>query len=318
MRETGGYLEAERGSGTHYHEGALRLQSARDAVWLSVTSRGWHTLCVPSYLCGTAVQRLSGVELKPYAVGRDLRPSGLELPGPGAAVLLVNYFGMYAPEEIAAVRERLGPLIVDNTQAFFQRPVPGTDTVYSCRKFFGVPDGGYLYAEGVSAADLPEGRSLDGIRFLFGRVEDGAQAHYSAFRENERRLDEAAPARMSRITDRMLGNIDYARVEAVRSRNYAILHEELGAYNALDAGAMHGWYSYPFLHPDGAELRRQLIANRVYVPLLWPDLRDSSAAATAESLVPLPLDQRYGEDDMRALARLVRTLLRERTDEWKI
>lgn len=36
------------------------------------------------------------------------------------------------------------PIILDNTQSFFQKPISGIDTIYSCRKYFGVPDGAYL------------------------------------------------------------------------------------------------------------------------------------------------------------------------------
>ena len=38
-------------------------------------------------------------------------------------------------------------VIIDNVQAYFQRPIEGFDTLYSCRKYFGVPDGAVLYTD---------------------------------------------------------------------------------------------------------------------------------------------------------------------------
>ena len=62
-------------------------------------------------------------------------------------VYIVNYYGLFSEEQLISLKNKYGNIVVDNAQAFFTEPVKGIDTIYSCRKFFGVPDGGYAYTE---------------------------------------------------------------------------------------------------------------------------------------------------------------------------
>ena len=57
---------------------------------------------------------------------------------------VVNYYGQLTKRKVLELKHRFAQIILDNTQAFFQKPLDGIDTIYSCRKFFGVPDGAYL------------------------------------------------------------------------------------------------------------------------------------------------------------------------------
>ncbi len=63
------------------------------------------------------------------------------------ALLYVNYYGL-KQRYVEQLANKTGDrLIVDNTQAFYAKPIAGIDTFYTCRKFFGVPDGAYLYTD---------------------------------------------------------------------------------------------------------------------------------------------------------------------------
>ena len=55
-----------------------------------------------------------------------------------------NYFGIcdIQLKEVANICQNL---IIDNSQAYFSKPLPNIDTFYSPRKYFGIPDGAYLY-----------------------------------------------------------------------------------------------------------------------------------------------------------------------------
>lgn len=69
-----------------------------------------------------------------------------------------------------------------------------------------------------------------------------------------------------------------------------------------------------FVRVDG--LRGRLIKNKVYVSQWWKYLlellpADSVEADYSRYLLPLPIDQRYTPDDMRALAALVLQLKEE-------
>lgn len=60
---------------------------------------------------------------------------------------------------------------------------------------------------------------------------------------------------------------------------------------------------YPYMTESAQDIRRRLIEDGVFVPMLWPDLpeglpEDSLARSLSESILPLPVDQRYGEEEM--------------------
>ena len=92
-------------------------------------------------------------------------------------------------------------------------------------------------------------------------------------------------------------------------------HAALAPHNALDCPADADAMIYPFLcRVDG--LRGRLIKNKVYVSQWWKYLlellpADSVEADYSRYLLPLPIDQRYTPDDMRALAALVLQLKEE-------
>ena len=96
---------------------------------------------------------------------------------------------------------------------------------------------------------------------------------------------------------------------------YEALHAALAPHNALDCPAGADAMIYPFLcRVDG--LRGRLIKNKVYVSQWWKYLlellpADSVEADYSRYLLPLPIDQRYTPDDMRALAALVLQLKEE-------
>ena len=56
-----------------------------------------------------------------------------------------------------SIKKIYGNIIVDHTHAFFQKPLKGIDTLYSCRKFWGVSDGAYLSTD----ASLTENKTVD-------------------------------------------------------------------------------------------------------------------------------------------------------------
>ena len=65
---------------------------------------------------------------------------------------------------------------------------------------------------------------------------------------------------------------------------------------------------------DAPVIRRKLIEQKIYVPLLWPNVvleteADSVDRRLAESVLPLPCDQRYDEEDMARVADAVLALI---------
>lgn len=67
----------------------------------------------------------------------------------------------------------------------YDDPISGIDTLYTCRKYFGVPDGGYLYTNRHSDIILEQDESYNRMEFLMGRFEKSANEFYNDYRNNE-------------------------------------------------------------------------------------------------------------------------------------
>ena len=312
-REIGGYLELERFGGTLFHENALALSSGRACLSYLIEQREIRKIALPDYNCDVvaAVCRAHGVQTRFYRIGEDLRPTD---PGTedGEWLYLVNAYGQLSETELRDCAARFPRLIVDNAHAYFMPPLPGVDTLYTCRKFLGVADGGFLYTD-APGRELPEDQSLERMAFVLGRFERGAGEFYAASARNNDELP-AEPKRMSALTENLLRAVDYERVITRRTENCRTLHRALEKYNRLPFRPVEGAYMYPLRVAKGRELRQYLIEQKIYVPMLWPNVPleqppESPACRLAEQIVPLPCDQRYGPEEMAAVIEAVCSFL---------
>jgi len=306
--EIGGYIELERFHGSIYHDGAIALNCGRGCLAYLIAARQIEKMLVPSFLCDsvTSLCLREGVSLREYSVGEDLQPVWNFEVAEGEYLLLVDYYGQLTNESRMHAGEiSFGRLIVDETQNYFALPQEGVDTLYTCRKYFGVPDGGFLYTDALRIEGLARGESRERVGYLIGRLERSAEEFYAdAAANNESFADEPALI-MSRFTENMLRAIDYERVIASRNANYEQLEAEFGKVNQLDLSKPVGPFAYPLLLEDGMRLKRELAQEGIFVPTLWPNVaeqaEDDLARRYARDILPLPVDQRYGPAEMDAI-----------------
>lgn len=315
MKEYGGYFELEPFTGLEYHhEGVMRFNYCRTALQYLLAARKIRKIYLPYFICDSviiAVEQMN-VAIEYYPIDEQFLPRFSQPVQEDELMLIVNYYGLLTDGQLEELIARHGRVVVDNTQAFFHKPPANAPAVYSCRKFFGVPDGGYLAA--AIDGPLPEGdRSEERLSFLVGRLEDSASAHYSQYRTAEEQAEQEGIKTMSQFTRRILCGIDYDKVIAIRRQNYAQLHRLLGDINVFPFPREP---EVPFMYPlmlaqDAAEVRRYLNSQKVYVPVLWGNVLDMVDDASLEAqlvtnVLPLPIDQRYNEDDMQEIAAIVK------------
>lgn len=176
--------------------------------------------------------------------------------------------------------------------------------------FGGVPDGAFLYTEAQLDEELQIDESFERMHFLLGRYERTASEFYSEYVANNLLLKNEPIKRMSRLTDNLLHGIDYERVKDIRTRNYEYLYESLGKINQLDVRKIGGAFTYPLLLPNGAFIRSQLLGNKIYIPILWPNVlqeveKDSLEYYYVDNILLVPVDQRYDLDDMQLLINMI-------------
>ncbi len=319
-KEIGGYLELERFSGQMLHEKALKLGSGRACLSYLIRQKGIQKILLPDYICDVVekVCKAEGVAMQRYPIGDDLRPAALGTAENDKWLYLVNYYGQLTREEIIRYAERFPKLIVDNAHAFFEWPINGVDTLYTCRKFLGVADGGFLYTD-CRGQELPPDESRERMSFVLGRFERSAGEFFSEASRNNDELP-PEPRRMSALTENLLHAVDYERVKEIRTENYGILHKGLGRYNRLLVRQTEGAYAYPLMLENGPEIRKRLIAQKIFVPTLWPNVlqeqpKTSAAHRLAEQILPLPCDQRYGPEEMAFIIGAVENCLADKQEK---
>ena len=301
--EIGGYLEIEKFSKTPLHGNAVRLSSARNCLAYLIKTKKIDEIYLPYYLCDSVINvcEKNKVKVHFYNIDKNFLPILGDVKDKW--VYVVNFFGQVSKKYIK-ILSKTNRVILDNVHAYFERPIPGIDTIYSCRKFFGVPDGGFLYTDTKISSDLPESNSYLSLTHLFGRFEKTANEFFPVFKENEERIDGLPLSKMSKTTFNLLSGINYNKAKAKRTSNFNYLFKILCAENQLSLKKVKGAFCYPFLVDDGEAIRKKLIANKIYVPTLWPNVLESQATQLlelnfAKNLLPLPCDQRYNKDDMK-------------------
>lgn len=315
-REMGGYLEVEEHHGSCYHDDALPLNLARNCLAYLIKARSIKSIWLPDYICDSVISACQelNVSIRYYEIGFDYLPRDTSLVRQDDWLYIVNYFGQLRPQNLENLREVTNKLILDNTQAFFETPPQNTDTIYTCRKFFGVADGAFLYTAATLDEDLPQTRSYDHQAHILGRFESSASDFYPSYRESEAHLASQPVGKMSRLTLNTLRGLDFARIARTRQANYRVLAERLSSYNFMSLHDPHVPFMYPLYLEDGARIRTELHRARAYIPTLWPNVlntagAESAAFQLASKTIPLPVDQRYAPDEMHLLADLVEELI---------
>ena len=146
------------------------------------------------------------------------------------------------------------------------------------------------------------------MNFLLGRYERSAGEFYQEYVDNNHFFKNEPIKRMSKLTENLLHGIDYEMVMIKRTENFSYLHEKLHSMNKLNLSVPIGAFMYPLYIENGAEVRKQLQAKKIFIPTLWPavfNLCDENELEydMAKNILPIPVDQRYGIEDMGYIAK---------------
>lgn len=307
LEAMGGYFELELNRGQQLYPDAVSFNSARSAFQALLLACDTRRVYLPYFICSVIPDAALaiGVEVIQYRLSEQLECIEYPELGDGEHLLFVDYFGLKQRyiEQVLAPHYR-GQLIIDNSQALFSSAVPGIATLYSPRKFVGVPDGGWLINSPDNVVAPPASHSNPSLGALLGRLVDGPETHYSAFQALEEKLGHDGLQGMSLLTRRLLDNIDYPKVSRARTENMVQTHKQLANINQFQAWPAQTppALCYPLLLDDAdtaTALRRKLLEQRIYVPVYWKEVIDSQTAPEFEKqfsqcLLPLPIDQRYG------------------------
>lgn len=308
MKTIGGYFQLElNDNNSLYHDEAISLNTGRNALEFILRQYDFKKIYIPIYSCNVILQPIKklGLAYDYYHIDERLLPVIANI-SKDEALLYVNYFGIM-DSHLYDLRNNYLNLIVDNSQAFYCRPIDHIPTFYSPRKFFGLPDGGFAYVKHDKGFSLEKDVSIERISHLMIRLDLDAETGYNNFKSNDDALNHLPIREMSNFTQRVLQNINFETVALIRHKNFYRLHKKLGEFNILtdiiESSLFETPMVYPFLRKTNCELREHLNKNKIYNAVYWPSVKDLAKKDDFEcfllnNLIALPIDQRLNFDDI--------------------
>ena len=247
-------------------------------------------------------------------------------------VYIVHYFGYLQKEEVLKViREYTDKysviMVEDLTQSLFSEyNLIGDYGIASVRKWMPVPQGGVLFKRyGTNHLKLcePMVKSRDNSRaygmmlkdlFLSGEY-DTNKKYRQVFAECEEKVDELKDIKQMSDFARFIAScVDVENLITRRKENTARLHEELnrsGITCIREFLPKECPLVYPIRIAKRDDFRSHLVEHRVYCAVHWPFdgvymEQRGNAVKNAETLLSLPIDQRYGEKEIDYLIEVIK------------
>ena len=319
IKAIGGYFEladVDCENGRMPVEG-IALNTCRNALeYIILQLTDVKRVFIPYFTCEAIVEPLKRlpVEFVFYRINEQLEIYEELVLEEGDYLIANNYFGI-KDKYIAYLAEKYGErLIVDNAQALFSPMIPGIKAVYSTRKFVGVADGGFAFGVSAeSALKYETDNTLGRDSHLYIRKEKGAEAGFKDYQTNECKLNNQPIKRISPQTSSILLKIDYNLIVEKRRNTFQFISKALGSKNQLQLPSINSFICpmvYPFMTNDES-LRERLIKNKVFVARYWPNVlewckEEDFEYRLATQIIPLPIDQRYGKNDMERILEIIK------------
>lgn len=303
----GGFFELELPTGgTPYHKDALALATGRSCIGWVLDAEKPTRVIVPNYSCYAVFEPIieRGIELTTYEINDQLDPVDDIRPKAGDLLIFVNFFGLKNQQAEKFSSKYGKQVLVDDTHRYFHKGYQHSYSFTSARKYFGVPDGAFLYGPEVSDLNKVIKRntnvSLDHSALrLCGQQEKAFQY----FQRHESSLNSEVLG-MSLVSEYLLRLIDMESVKSKRESNFHYLEKSLNELNSLeiDVSSLDTPFCYPFL-PSKTVDKSKLYSEQIFVPTYWPDAlsRKNASEKTIDlttRMLPLPIDHRYGQDEM--------------------
>ena len=299
--------------------------SARCAIYSLCCTLKVQKSWLPSYLCPAVIEPFKklGVAVRFYDSDPEKDAPDARLAksvGPSDLVLAIHYFG-FANRTFPAkdVANRGAIIVEDASQALFiaQQYPESFCTVYSPRKFLGVPDGGVLaYSPGVPfmsqpLSSPPEDWSSKALAAAEMRRDFDLQLvaenrWFALFRE----VEESFPVGLygcSDVTRNLIDTgTDYDHIRCTRRANYRELStrlEEFALFPWLDDDTVPLGFPVRVRAEVRQTVLESLYAKHIYPAVHW-DLHGAvpavhqSSHLLSKSILTLICDQRYTTYDM--------------------
>jgi hypothetical protein len=313
MKAIGGYFELELNKKEEYHQEAVRLNTGRNAFEYLLLANSYTKVYMPFFTCDVLFEPLKKHQIayEFYYIDEQFEPLfDYDLVQSNEVFLYTNYFGL-KDNFIKNLGIQFKKLIIDNSQSFYSKPITGIDTFYSPRKFFGVPDGAYLYSNKKLEISFEKDVSFNRCSHLLKRLDGNAESGYGDFTVNDANLKNQDIKEMSTLTMALLSATDYNLCAQKRIDNFNFLHQSLKVSNRLEIDVVN--IGIPMVYPywnNDKNLRKKLLQHKIYTATYWNNVKQWCKSESLEhrfvdEIVYLPIDQRYDEMDLNKIIKII-------------
>lgn len=328
--------------------------SGRSAIALAL--RSLETECphivkkclMPVYMCDSVffpfVQ--NGWQLYFYHVDKSMKADGeelrrmIEVEKPGM-LFIHAYYGVDTWSELRPMLrdyQKSGLVVMEDvTQSYYLQINAEADYIVgSLRKWYAVPDGGFVAANRILHSEYMEADNfvsdnrlqmqiqkwkylneryslVNSEKVCLERLQEVKENYLAVNRKMEAYLDEEENIpHLSGVSQKILCKIEETECKKRRNENYRILLEGLEnkkslrlVFPAYVEGAAPLYL--PVYMENRDSLQQYLREHDIYVPVLWPigkenqDYIHEDEQFIFEHIAAIPMDQRYGKEEMKRI-----------------
>lgn len=302
----GGFFELEpNGNGKNIHKNGVGLSNGRTCINTILKNANPGNVYIPFYCCDTLLSPFikNNIDYTFYSIDKKFEPTILPELRNNELFLYINYYGLKSSYVHHLVNHYGNQVIIDNTHAYFEQDYLYGWSFNSSRKFFGVPDGAYLYSPYSLEVEYERNSSYI-TEHLELRLAGKYTEAYKYFQRNEE-LQNCNFYKISNFSENILNSIDYEVIKSKRRQNFLYYQKYLSNTNELKGIQLES-SDIPFCYPY-LTLPMDLSCfykNEIFIPVLWNEVlcrkNDNFLfeRKISSSLLPLPVDHRYNETDI--------------------
>ena len=294
---------------------------------------------LPPFTCHTVIEPFveCGYEVHTLPISINLETSADEIilrqEQTNASVLIIHrYYGFDTlpnfNHAVGVLRAKGVVIIEDCTQSMYST-FKSSDADYfvgSIRKWCGVPDGGFAICKEGCFTDKPTAedkamveakRIASEFKYQYMFEHEGDKPTFKTkFREGEGLLDEQRGFySIGNISATIQANLNVVNLRQKRQSNFQTLLNGLRdvtpfwiLFNKMPKDVVPLYF--PILVADRDELQDHLADNDIYAPVVWPKpeccpLICKESEEIYEKILCIPIDQRYGSDDMERIVKVI-------------
>lgn len=297
---------------------------------------------LPPFTCHTVIEPFiaKGYEIQTYHVGRGLKSSTVDLLNvietcQAGIILFHRYFGVDTTEDIDTIipiLRKKGIIVIEDCTQCLYSSFSKSDADYwvgSIRKWCGVPDGGFAVCRDGNFINKPiqmdedlqkakKEASILKYEYLFEGKGDK-----SVYLTQYRKAEDILVAQkqyftISDLSKSIQSSLDVEFLKAKRKANYEIIAKGLIGCDSTNVifetiNKDEVPLYCPIFCKDRQSVQKELVRYNIYAPVVWPKADccptvDEDTNYIYNHILCIPIDQRYGADDMERVVSVIKSM----------